>query len=106
MGVEALDVRYVHSPQGEGQVLPVVQSIGKSGAVAEHELVAGSACGEISVVEKDARAPVKRNRQVPVAREFGPNCQKGSRTGCGAATGPGFEHARLASARPRGDGLA
>src|SRR5438477_9925659 len=84
VGVEALAVRYVHSPEGHGKFLPLVQSIRKSGAVPEHELIAGGACGEISVVEKDACAPIQRSRHVPAAREFGPNCQNGSCTGRGA----------------------
>src|SRR6267143_5385460 len=79
--VETLAVRYVHSPEGQGQGLPVVQSIGKSGTVPEHELITRSACGEVSVVEKDACAPIQRSRHVPAARELDPRCQNGSRTG-------------------------
>src|SRR5207302_4879974 len=95
VGMEALAVRYVHSPQGHGKFLPFVQSIRKSGAVPEHELIAGGACGEISVVEKDARAPIQRSRRVPAAREFGPNCQNGPCTGRGAIEGLVFERARV-----------
>src|SRR6266446_939896 len=78
--VEALAVRYVHSPEGQGEGLPVVQSIGKSGTVPEHELITGSACWEISVVEKDACAPIQRSRHVPAARELDSRCQDGSCT--------------------------
>src|SRR5205807_684236 len=70
VGVEALAVRHVHTPEDHGQVLPVVQSVRKSGAVPEHELITGSACWEISVVEKDARAPIQRSRHVPAARKL------------------------------------
>src|SRR6266581_4098475 len=95
VGVEALAVRYVHSPEGHGKFLPVVQSIRKSGAVPEHELIAGGACGEISVVEKDACAPIQRSGQVPAAREFGSSCQNGSCTGRGAIEDLVFERARF-----------
>src|SRR2546425_11212360 len=104
--IEALAVRYVHSPQAQGQALPVVQSIRKSGAESEHELIAGGACGELSVVEKDACAPVKRNRQVPAAREFGPHCQNGSCAGRGALEDLVFERARFERAGPEGYGSA
>src|SRR5256885_16263341 len=96
VGVEALAVRYVNSPEGPGKFLPVVQSIGKRGAVPEHERVTGSPCaGEISVVEKDACAPIQRSRHVPAARELGPNCQNGSRAGRGAIEDFVLERARF-----------
>src|SRR6266568_6971561 len=105
VGVEALAVRHVHTPQGHGKFLPVVQSIGKSGAVPEHELVTGSPCaGEISVVEKDTRAPIQRSRNVPAVRELGPNCQNGSCTGRGAIEGLVFERTRLGRAGRQRDG--
>src|SRR5260221_4472726 len=53
VAVDALAVRHVHSPEGQGQGLPAVQSIRESGAIPEHEVIAGSAGGEISVVEKE-----------------------------------------------------
>src|SRR5438445_13695166 len=78
VGVEALAVRYVHTPEGHGKFLPAAQCIRTSGAVPEHELITGSACGEISVVEKDACARAHRTRHVPAAREHDSRCQDGS----------------------------
>src|SRR5437879_7125368 len=104
VGVEALAVRYVHTPEGHGKFLPAVQSIRKSGAVPEHELITGSACGEISVVEKEACAPIHQSRHVPAARELDSRCQAGSCSDSVAVEGLVFDGARLACARPLGYG--